>query len=357
MKVTGRCYAKPVADTLPRIWILSRGRKGDLDQMLVLARAVGWPFEVKELRFAGPEFPVLSRLLLRNSAKALTPPWPDLVLCAEASPSVIARYVKEVSGGKTRAVCIGRPAGSAAGFDLVITTAQYRLPPASNVVEIAMPIAAEAAPAAVPSPPDGPIAVIVGGPAFPDRLDHAAALALAADMLAYAKTRNSVLAVHTSPRTSKDVISALASTITAPHRLHLFGQGENRYREILSKASEIVVTSDSVSMVSDGLNAGKPVSIYPLPQRNSVKLRLGEWLYRNSVETPALGTAPIRWLFDSGLIEVAADRRKLFARLVAESRLGWFGEPQVPPQPKAASKDLARAVDALRAVMARGDCL
>ena len=27
----------------PTIWILSRGRKGDLDQMLALAKATGWP--------------------------------------------------------------------------------------------------------------------------------------------------------------------------------------------------------------------------------------------------------------------------------------------------------------------------
>jgi hypothetical protein len=39
-------------DAEPKIWILSRGRKGDLDQMLALARATGWPHEVKSLRFA-----------------------------------------------------------------------------------------------------------------------------------------------------------------------------------------------------------------------------------------------------------------------------------------------------------------
>ena len=45
---------------------------------------------------------------------------------------------------------------------------------------------------------------------------------------------------------------------------------------------------------------------------------------------------PVRWLFDAGVIEVAADRRRLFARLVAEKRLVWFGdEPRLPPQPGA----------------------
>ena len=121
----------------PKLWILSRGRKGDLDQMLALARATGWPFEVKTLRFAGPEIPVLSRLLLKEK---LSPPWPDLVLCAEASPSMIARAIKRLSPA-TRIVCLGRPAGAPGDFDLVITTAQYRIPAAGNVVEISMPLA------------------------------------------------------------------------------------------------------------------------------------------------------------------------------------------------------------------------
>jgi len=86
----------------PLVWILWRRRKGDLDQMLELARATGWPFEVKRLTFRGPEIPVLSSLLLKRADRALDPPWPDLVFCAEASPSVIARDIKRQSGGRSQ---------------------------------------------------------------------------------------------------------------------------------------------------------------------------------------------------------------------------------------------------------------
>ncbi len=341
-----------MAESPPHIWILSRGRKGDLDQMVALARAVGWPHEVKPLRFAGPEIPFLSRLLLKNGADVLRPPWPDLVLCAEASPSVIARQIQHLSGGRTRAVCIGRPAGTAAGFDLVITTAQYRIPPAPNVVELSMPLAAEAeAPPASP-PSGGPIAVIVGGPAFPDRLDAGAAAALAADALAYAARRGAVLAFHTSPRTPPQVNAALARAIAPPHQLQVFGEGPNRYRILLAEASEIVVTSDSVSMVSDALAACKPVSIYRLPRRENVTLRLGEWLHRRAFGPPGTGFGLLRWLFDSSLIEAAADRQRLFARLVRDGRAAWFGDPPVPPQREAAAGDLALAVDSLHRLMA-----
>lgn len=329
----------------PTIWILSRGRKGDLDQMLTLAKATGWPFAVKTLRFAGPEVPVLSKLLLTEK---ISPPWPDIVLCAEASPSVIAREIKRLSP-TTRIVCLGRPAGAPENFDLVITTAQYRIPPAANVVELAMPLA-EVLDTATAGPA-GPIAIAVGGPAFPDLLDAAAAEALASDALAYAMKKGAILDVLTSPRTPAAAVAVLERRITAPHRLGIFGRGANRYREALAGASEIVVTSDSVSMTADALASGKPVSIYPLPQALNAKWKLGSWLYRNAVEAPQPFTRVLRWLFDSGLIEVAPDRRKLFARLVAEKRLGWFGDAPPAPQPGAAQQDLAIAVASLRKLM------
>jgi hypothetical protein len=51
------------------------------------------------------------------------------------------------------------------------------------------------------------------------------------------------------------------------------------------------------------------------------------------------------------VIEVAADRRRLISRLVAERRLVWFGEDPAPPQPEAMRRDLETAVESLRALM------
>lgn len=336
----------------PLIWILSRGRKGDLDQMLALAGATGWPHEVKRLRFRGPEIPVLSRLLLRNAAEVLTPPWPDLVLCAEALPSVIARKIRQQSQGRSRIACLGRPAGMAADFDLLITTAQYRVPAAPHVVELSMPLTGAAEPATGGSS-GGPIALLVGGPAFPDLLDAGTARRLIADATALAQQRGRMLRVITSPRTPREVNQALRETVRAPHALHVFGEGGNRYRAALAEASEIIVTSDSVSMTADALAAGKPAAIYPLPQARDLKWRLGEWLYRHAVETPSALLMPVRRLFELGLIEVAADRQRLFSRLVAEGRAAWFGEAPATPHPGTAREDMDRAVHALRALMKR----
>jgi hypothetical protein len=311
----------------PTIWILSGGRKGDLDQMLVLARATGWPHEVKQA--AGP----------------LSPPWPDAVLCAEAGASRVALRIKRASGGKTRAICLGRPAGATRFFDLVITTAQYRIQPASNVLEIGMPLA-EPPDSALGGAPDGPVVLLVGGTAFPDRLDADAAAQLASEAIAHAAGGGKTLRVQTSPRTPPAAIAALRQAVTPPHALHVFGEGENLYRALLAEASEIVVTSDSISMLSDALAAGRPVSVYSLPQDLNLKWRAGEWLRRSNLP-------PIRWLFDAGLIEAAADRRLLHARLIAEKRIVPFDEEPLPPQPGASARDLEAAVQSLRALMGR----
>jgi mitochondrial fission protein ELM1 len=338
----------------PDIWILSRGRKGDLDQMVALCEAGGWRYELKRLSFAGPEIPVLSSLLLKNSGE-LSAPWPRAVMCAEASASVIAKGLKRKAGGAIGTICIGRPAGTPDAFDLVITTPQYRIPSAQNVVELSMPLTASSPGDVTSSYPRDEghalTALIVGGPAFPDRLDGDAARTLITSVLGRIRTANGILAVHTSPRTPPDVIAVLAENIKAPHRLHVFGQGENLYRLLLAAADEIVVTSDSVSMVSDALASGKPVSIYPLPQVLNLKWQVGEWLYGNAVEQRAALLAPARWLFDAGIIESAADRRRLFAKLVAEKRASMFGSAPLPPQPDAFRRDLERAVESVRALI------
>jgi len=326
----------------PRVWILSGGRQGDLDQMQALVAAAGWPYELKALRFRGLRHPLTARL-----ETPLGPPWPDLAICAEALTSMAARRIKKSSSGATRIVCLGRPAGAASDFDLVITTAQYRIQTATNVLELATPITSAGA-TPTPVPAAGPVVLLVGGPAFPDRMDAAIAGRMAADAMAYAAQKNRKLHALTSPRTPPEIVNTLQQIIVSPHRLDVFGTGENRYRKALAEAAEIIVTSDSVSMLADALAAARPVSVYPLPQAAGLKWRAGNWLYRHAVETPRIILRPVTSLFERAFIEPPADRQRLLERLVAERRLTWFGGSPVPPDPDAARRDLDLAVSRLR---------
>lgn len=351
---------------IPTVWILSQGRRGDLSQMQTLVAALGWPSKVMTLAFKPLAIPALAPFLLKTGASdSLTPPWPDLIICAEAQSSIMALWLRKKSGGHSKIVCIGRPAGNPAPFDLVLTTAQYRLRPAANIAELALPLSppreypaetggAAAAPGARPH-----LAVLVGASSAPDRLDTAAARQLADDLCRHAAARGGRLTLVTSPRTSPDVAEVLTGAMQPPNRLQAYGQPPaDSYRRILADADEIIVTSDSVSMAVDALEMRKPVQIYALPQNRGWLFSLAEWVQRSALETEKcpLLLQPIAWFFDHGFAEVSADRRRLFDRLAAEGHLRWFGResPAQEPQPTLPfNADLALAVAQVKALNLR----
>ena len=326
------------------IWILSHARAGDLDQMLALARALGWPAMVKKLSFRAPKLaaaPFMARLLFdTRGSDPIDPPWPDLVVCAEGRCSAIARLIGARAQGAVKTVCLGRPAGSPASFDLVLTTPQYRLEAGPNIVELALPLPSEIGASgsgdAMLNQLARPLtAVLVGGTSLPERLDGEAATRLAAKAMEHAQ--GGILLFVTSPRTGAGAAAALARSVPAPHIVHLWQRGaDNPYWSIVKAADHVVVTSDSVSMVMDALAAGKPVSIYRLPRHHTARNRAVDWL---------AGRKEAAWLFDRGIIEVRPDRRLLFENLVAQGRLHWFGEaPATETLAPSFAKETALAV-------------
>jgi mitochondrial fission protein ELM1 len=339
------------------IWILTHGRLGDLGQMQELSRALGWPTVIKGLAFHPPNIPILASLLLdRRRSDRLEPPWPDLLLCAEGRSSVIAREVSRRSGGRSRVVCLGRPAGSPSGFDLVLTTAQYRLPESPNIVELALPLAPSQGTTETDGIADADLtrpvtAVLVGGTSLPERLDGAEAVRLADGLVGHANRTGGTLLVITGPRTGSEAAAAIAERIRAPHIVHKWqGSTDSPYRRFLTIADDIMVTSDSVSMAVDALATGKPVSIYRLGRCYSLWHRILETLYRLAWAKPArpFWAKPIAWLFDTGLIEVRADRLLLFDRLASEGRVVWFGEEaRLPTRSRVATSDVETAVAAV----------
>lgn len=326
------------------IWILSHARAGDLDQMLALARALGWPATVKRLAFKAPKLaaiPFLARRLFDPArSDALEPPWPDLIVCAEGRASTIARLIGSRSQGAVKTVCLGRPAGSPANFDLVLTTPQYRLPAAANTVELALPFppAVRQSGERAPDYPRPVTAVLLGGTSLPERLDRLAAAALATEVVA--RSPGGTCVFITSPRTDPAAAAALVEAVSAPHVVHQWQRGgDNPYWRVLTAADRVVVTSDSVSMVMDALAAGKPVSVYRLPQHHTVRNRVVNWLH---------GRMFAAWLFDRGILEVRPDRRLLFDRLAAQGRLAWFGQPTPAPADQAACDETSMALAKVR---------
>jgi uncharacterized protein len=275
----------PPVSVPPSTWLLIGEKPGDNAQVQVLADALGWPCEVRRL-YMRPEW-VLGKPRVRATldhvdparSDALEPPWPDLLVTAGRRLSSAALWVRQQSRGRTRLVLIGKPRQRRREFDLVVASAQYRVPSGRKVVRIGLPLmrldpavvsaAAEAWRARFAKLPRPLVALLVGGPTKPVRFDAAVARDMTRRTAADAAAAGGSLYICTSRRTPAAVLEAIAATLPSGATLHRWRphDPENPYLALLGLADRFVVTSDSVSMMVEVVRLGKPLAVYRLPPR------------------------------------------------------------------------------------------
>jgi uncharacterized protein len=318
------------AGTAPRVWALTGPKGGDNAQVLALARALGRPFAENRLSYNAlhvlPNVALGASLASLDRARSdpLAPPWPDLVVAVGRRSVPVARWVRQRSGGRARLVQIGRPRAPLDWFDLVITTPQYGLPDRPNVIRLTLPLVPErAAPAGEPpfaALPRPWIALLIGGPSGPWRLDGPAAAALGRQASDLAQRLGGALLVTTSRRTPPAAADALAASLTAPTFLHAWRTGDatNPYAAMLALADALVVTSDSVSMIADAVATGRPAYLAEVPLRR-------RWHHG------PVGTAGGGVLIDAGIVQPPRDLARVHrAALKAGMVLPWPPDGPLP---------------------------
>ncbi len=346
--------------SLPSVWVIAAYRAGEQSQLLALAEALGWPYEVKRLchRRAGALYDVTRASGLcgidRARSDALAPPWPEVVIAAGMRNEPVCRWIRHASGGRTRIVHIGRPWARLACFDLVVTTPQYRLPEAPNVLQNTLTLhrvtparLAEAHAvhgerlARLPSPR---IALVVGGPSGPYHFGARSAARLARAASTLARSLGGSLLVSTSSRTPALAVRALREAIEVPHEFYAWRAGDagNPYYAYLASAERLIVSFDSIAMISEACATGKPVYLFD-PQRPDD----GEVAPVVEHSARALGyRALLRW----GPRRLGRDITLVHDRLLAAGRVTWLGEGREPhelgPWP-----DIERAVARVRALL------
>lgn len=279
--------------TLPRVWVLISDKRGDDSQSEIIARSLGWPYEVKQLRFTAKADTLKAKPCKASSdgldpacRHLIQPPWPDLVISAGWQQEPVARWIKSQSGGRTKLVQLNRPYGID-DFDLIIVPPQHAVPNRDNVLRLKLPLhrkddvdaLAEAAAvwqARFEPRPRPWIAVMIGGPTPPFVMDDTTVDKLMADCRADAARLGGTLFVTTSPRTPESALPRIEAGLGPDDFLHLWnrGQTENPYLGLLALCDRFMVTADSPSMISEIIHLGKAVSVYPLPQRLSRIKRL-----------------------------------------------------------------------------------
>lgn len=280
--ITDSSQSEPGSVPAPLVWLLFGERRGDNAQVQALARMLGWPYEVKQLRWdqdhdiAPREAGVSLAGLDKAASDPLAAPWPDLIIGIGYRSAPVSRWIAQQGCNRSINIRLGRPRTELSPYDLVITTPQYGLPAAANVRELPLPLVAidEAQLAAararwlpqLGSLPRPWTIVLLGGPTQHMAFDDQVAGEIAAKLQRFAAQAGGSLLVTTSPRSPENLPGILRDAIAAPHFLHAWRAGaDNPYLALLSEADRVVVTSDSISMAADAAAFGKPVLIYELP--------------------------------------------------------------------------------------------
>jgi len=267
---------------MPVIWLIDAYRAGERGQVRALVDAVDWPCETRVLEYRKPVFwPHLFggasvAGITAESRRQLRAPWPDVVVSSGVRNEPVCRWIREQSGGRTRYVHVGRPWGPLDAFDLVVTTPQYRVPDRPNVVnnnltlhsvtsarlEQAGAVWSETF-ADLPRPR---FAVIVGGDSGPFTLGPKAAARLGREASQLARSHGGSLLVTTSARTGEAAADALRGSISVPSYFYRWRPGDaaNPYMGILACSDRLIVTGDSIAMLSEACATAKPVMMFDL---------------------------------------------------------------------------------------------
>ncbi|MFC0386222.1 mitochondrial fission ELM1 family protein [Muricoccus vinaceus] len=255
------------------VWVLADPRAGTAAQALGIAERLGLPFRSVPLEW-GPlaalplPWPSLAGLSARARA-AVAPPWPRLAISAGRRAGPVSRWLRRRG---VRTVHCMRPGPGAADFDLLVIGRHDSPPAAPNILPVlgathrvspGVLAAARSAWPALAELPRPRVAVLLGGPVRGQGMDPAEALAILDHVVPFA---GSVLAT-TSRRTGEAAAGAVAARLKGvPGMVHRWGEaGPNPYAAFLAWADQVVVTGDSVSMLSEAMATAAPVFVAGAP--------------------------------------------------------------------------------------------
>ena len=262
-------------------WILTSGEAGHRTQARGLALAVaGQAREITvDLRspwryLPGDLAPFALKGLTRSSDRP-APPWPDLLVSSGRRAAAVAIAIRRASGGKTVAVHVPDPYTNPAAFDLVVclnhdsvsgpnvlslSTAVHDLTPAK------LDDAAELWRERLRTPGRPLIGVALGGTTHRKSPSLTQMGELFAGLDALRRTTGARLAITPSRRTPDEVRALLSTSFDHDPEVFVWDmQGDNPYRGILALSDRLVITSDSVSMVSEALATRASVEVFGQP--------------------------------------------------------------------------------------------
>ncbi len=284
----------PAEPAQARVWVLDDPRAGTAAQAIGIAERLGLPFRriplawnwMAHIAGLAPGGSLLGlsaatrHAISLASATALPAEAPDLVLSAGRRSAAVALWLKSRFGCRI-VHCMSPGLGGLFrpdAFDLLVIPTHDIPRTADNVLPIlgaphrVSPLLLHQSGAAwqerLAHLPRPHVALLVGGPPGGTDMPPARAHNLARKVARLTGALDGTVLATTSRRTGEEATEAISAGLgRVMHLLYRWGEpGPNPYLGFLATADAIIVTADSVSMISEACATGAPV-FYALPEQ------------------------------------------------------------------------------------------
>lgn len=262
------------------IWAVHDGKIGMANQTLGLAEAVapalGGTVVEKSLvlrapwRWLPPHAWLAPLAAIDPHGDRLAPPWPDVLISCGRLVAAPARAAKRVSSGRIFWVQVQDPSFASGDADLIVMPRHDGDGGANAFVTLGAVHRVTPARLADGARRFGPslarlkrplVAVLLGGNNRVYRLTAARLSSLIGQLTALTQQGYGI-AITTSRRSGPGLATQLRQAL--PDAFIWGGDGDNPFFGLLALADAVVVTADSVNMVSEAAATGKPVHIVEL---------------------------------------------------------------------------------------------
>jgi len=314
-------------------WGITSGSAGMEAQVRALASLLGIECDIKKAQLKKPFVALPNRIyagalrpfvlsLLSAESDALAPPYPELVISCGRRAAAVALGLK-AKAPDTKFIHIQDPHIDPKYFDVVVAMQHDKIT-GTNVIKTRFALQnitparlAEArarfAPrfAEYPSPR---IAVLIGGSTNKYTLTPEAQLDIISQLQQLLAATPGSLLITPSRRTGAENIRMLRHAFAENSRVYIYDFAEeNPYMGLLALADTLVVTDDSVNMMSEAHATGKPLYIIPLPGHGGTKpARFAEGLLKDGIARKFSGRLE-QWSYppDGEIAQLAEKIRKL----------------------------------------------
>jgi mitochondrial fission protein ELM1 len=248
-------------------WAVTTGEAGMRTQARGLAGAVA-DRVIEKIAPGG----WLQRWLDADPAEDFKPPWPDVLITCGRRSARFGMTLRKRMPASVVAIHIQDPRAPASAFDLIVAMEHDPIPIGDNVVKVATALH-DLTPASLVEAADAwrgrlaaygrPLAgVVIGGSTARQAFTPSHGRRLLAG-LKRLRSGGTSLAIIPSRRTPKSVRASFLQAFAADPKVFVWDMtGDNPYRGVLALADRLVVTSDSVSMISEALATSNPVEVF-----------------------------------------------------------------------------------------------